>query len=843
MQTAGIKIVAQWDASAVQAGIRALIAQLNNLPNPNIGGGGSGGGSGPGGGSGGSGGGGGRGGGTPPALTAIQQLRAQARQLRDDLQNYLATGGSITDSTGRRMAAAFDAVNNRLQAIVRSSRGTRDAYDRLAQAANRATRHAQDLGARYGTNSQQFQVAAERARRLTQRLTEIDAATGRHQRNVGNYNGSLGGMQNALNQITREMPAFTNSIQTGFMAISNNIPMLFDQIKALIEQNRQLAASGQPTISVFRTIALSIFSWQTALSLGVTALTMYGPKIWEMIRGTDHLAAAKKRATERQKEYDQTLDSSNSTAAKQITTVNSLLYTLQKETSTREQQQGALKKLQDIYPSYFKNLDLDDVKNGKIANTIKNELIPALLAAAEARALSDTIAQNTLKDLKLQRDRGKAAKEVLAAEKALNKAREEAAKNTDVVGTDFATAAPVMDNVKVIEAQKSLLKTADAFDTIRTEQKELAADNKIFIDQLDKTSQKLGKLSIDGTDAAKFLGKGLKDGESQAKKMADAITDFEGGLDAIGIKLANSLIKPSDAANERLNQLQSIIGKLLVDFKQTPAENSYLRGLIADAAQLVDTIEITKRKIGEVVFSPRGLEMPTINPKMGADVAEKALSWAQQVQKAAQMGIQYVFQDGIKVPLSVEVDPNALDKTVSNFQTIAGELQNLLQRVAYAALDAIGDIFSGRNIQDVFGNFLITLGGALREFGKQIIYLGVIKEVIDRAIKALSKIGGSAAIVIAGVATIAAGAYLESLGRKQMGQTFAFANGGVVYGPTNALIGEYAGASSNPEVVAPLNRLKDLIGDTGTSRVEVFGKLSGQDILLSGQRAANYNKR
>ncbi|MCH5690102.1 hypothetical protein LWM68_41265 [Niabella sp. W65] len=144
--------------------------------------------------------------------------------------------------------------------------------------------------------------------------------------------------------------------------------------------------------------------------------------------------------------------------------------------------------------------------------------------------MSDTIAQNTLKDLKLQRDRAKAANEVLAAEKALNKAKQEAAMNKDVVGTDFAAAAPVKDNVKVIEAQKNLLKTADAFDAIRTEQKELAADNKIFTDQLDKTSKKLGKLSVDGTDSAKFLGKGLKDGESQAKKMADAITEFEGSL-------------------------------------------------------------------------------------------------------------------------------------------------------------------------------------------------------------------------------------------------------------------------------------------------------------------------
>lgn len=58
-----------------------------------------------------------------------------------------------------------------------------------------------------------------------------------------------------------------------------------------------------------------------------------------------------------------------------------------------------------------------------------------------------------------------------------------------------------------------------------------------------------------------------------------------------------------------------------------------------------------------------------------------------------------------------------------------------------------------------------------------------------------------------------------------------FANGGIAYGPTLGLFGEYAGASNNPEVVAPLDRLRSLItpaGDTGgnykTVRVEIPGR-------------------
>ena len=63
----------------------------------------------------------------------------------------------------------------------------------------------------------------------------------------------------------------------------------------------------------------------------------------------------------------------------------------------------------------------------------------------------------------------------------------------------------------------------------------------------------------------------------------------------------------------------------------------------------------------------------------------------------------------------------------------------------------------------------------------------------------------------------------------------AFADGGIAYGPTLGLIGEYAGASSNPEIIAPLNKLRDLLPtSTGTSDVNVHGefKVDGRNLRL-----------
>jgi hypothetical protein len=63
------------------------------------------------------------------------------------------------------------------------------------------------------------------------------------------------------------------------------------------------------------------------------------------------------------------------------------------------------------------------------------------------------------------------------------------------------------------------------------------------------------------------------------------------------------------------------------------------------------------------------------------------------------------------------------------------------------------------------------------------------------------------------------------------------ASGGIASGPTLAMVGEYSGASTNPEVIAPLDKLQSMIGSAGGGNVTVTGRISGRDILLSNERA------
>jgi hypothetical protein len=88
---------------------------------------------------------------------------------------------------------------------------------------------------------------------------------------------------NSINQVTRELPAFAFSAQTGFLAISNNIPILVDSINQLKVANAALAAEGKATIPVFKQIISSLISWQTVLSLLISFTVMYGKEIGAFI--------------------------------------------------------------------------------------------------------------------------------------------------------------------------------------------------------------------------------------------------------------------------------------------------------------------------------------------------------------------------------------------------------------------------------------------------------------------------------------------------------------------------------------------------------------------------------
>ena len=165
---------------------------------------------------------------------------------------------------------------------------TKPHFETLGSAIRKTTKDLEILATTQGATSgafvdgmgklQKLKTAQQEFNSVLQQGNTIGVPAANTMQRVGS---SYNGLGVSINQLTREMPAFANSMQTGFMAISNNIPMLADELGKLKQANLDLVASGQPAKSVFKQLAGSLFSWQTALSVGVTLLTVYGPKIIE----------------------------------------------------------------------------------------------------------------------------------------------------------------------------------------------------------------------------------------------------------------------------------------------------------------------------------------------------------------------------------------------------------------------------------------------------------------------------------------------------------------------------------------------------------------------------------
>ena len=124
----------------------------------------------------------------------------------------------------------------------------------------------------------------------------------------------------------------------------------------------------------------------------------------------------------------------------------------------------------------------------------------------------------------------------------------------------------------------------------------------------------------------------------------------------------------------------------------------------------------------------------------------------------------------------------------------------------------------------------------------------------DKAMKIASAIMGTAqAIVQALTAGPIAGPILASLmaglGAAQIATIAStplpMADGGIAFGPTNALVGEYPGAKNDPEVVAPLSKLKGMLGNSMAQNVQlnVGGILKGEDIFLANDNTDNQRQR
>ncbi len=212
--------------------------------------------------------------------------------------------------------------------------------------------------------------------------------------------------------------------------------------------------------------------------------------------------------------------------------------------------------------------------------------------------------------------------------------------------------------------------------------------------------------------------------------------------------------------------------------------------------------------------------------------------------------------NGILLVKALEAKQRAIEFNEQMTPIVQGGLQNMAMGIGQALGEAItnGGNLAGALASTVLG----TIGDMAIQLGKLAISMGITLKGIVEGLKSLNPV----VAIVAGIALIALGTMVKGAagniakGGKgggggatssgpRSGAVAAFANGGIVSGPTLGLMGEYAGAKSNPEVIAPLDKLKNMIGSRQAQQVNVGGefRLNGQDLVVALQRAEKQRGR
>lgn len=179
-----------------------------------------------------------------------------------------------------------------------------------------------------------------------------------------------------------------------------------------------------------------------------------------------------------------------------------------------------------------------------------------------------------------------------------------------------------------------------------------------------------------------------------------------------------------------------------------------------------------------------------------------------------------------------ELEENRLKKLKETADAVSGAVSNAFGNMSNQLIASLGLADSG------FEGFVKGLISTITQLIAMMLS-AAISQSIAGATASGTATGPAAVFTTPAFIATAVGGVLSAFAAIPK-----FANGGIVSGPTLGLMGEYAGARNNPEVIAPLDKLQGMIGQTGQN-VNVGGefRIQGQDLVVALQRAERNRKR
>lgn len=336
----------------------------------------------------------------------ISQYEAQIKRLKseiDSLNKAESQGMKLTQNQKSSRLEATLSIEEYKQAISRARKElvnqikfeqvARGSIDEMSQALSRMRTVYRSLNESERTSGW-GQNLLKNIESIDTKVKELDATMGVHTRNVGNYASGFNMLGFQIQQVARELPSLAYGPQIFFSAISNNLPMLADEIARAKKSVDELKKAGQTFTPVWKQIASSIFSWQTLLVAGVTVLTLYGKEITSWVASLFKGKTAIDAAAAALEQFNSAMAQGSVSAQSELTKLN-LLYNAATDLSKPyEERAEAVKKLQDIYPAYFGNMAAEQVMVGNAVGAYE-DLRDAIIEVAQAKAAQELITESS----------------------------------------------------------------------------------------------------------------------------------------------------------------------------------------------------------------------------------------------------------------------------------------------------------------------------------------------------------------------------------------------------------------------------------------------------------------
>lgn len=423
-----------------------------------------------------------------------------------DLREQMKEEGADTKTLGQEIARLTEKKKAYNKEIASTSHIIQneiipesDKYRNSLKALRAELSAAKDELAGIELGSDAWERQAVHVKELNDRVSQAEQAYGVYTRNVGNYASAFNGLGMSVQQVARELPSLAMGANTFFLAISNNLPILADNIKTAREEYKMLVAQGEKATPVWKQLLSSIVSWQTLMVVGITLLSTHGKDVVEFAKSLFKQKEAFDASAQAASDYHKTIAEGRVEAQKEITRLEAMYEAATDASKGMDLRREAVKALQKEYPSYLGNMSEEEIMTGKAAGAY-SALKDRLLEVAHTRAVMEKLTELNTAKLSDEYQALVDAQKAFDEEDARRRARVEDVKSGKA-GISFTI-------ISMREERKALEEALKGFAEKYGIQGESLADVNAYIEQsLNKLKGSITTFNTEVTEAEVEMGK------------------------------------------------------------------------------------------------------------------------------------------------------------------------------------------------------------------------------------------------------------------------------------------------------------------------------------------------